>query len=110
MKITEVFVAAKALIDTPEKHTKGVAARNAKGISVSAHHREAVCFCSIGAINLASHKVNSNWYSCSWQDAQDIFRKANEIDSIAEFNDSATHANVMQAFDKAITYAQQKGI
>ncbi len=95
-----VLVAARELISSPEKWTKGKFARDIKGESVAWHGDAAVCWCSEGAINRAGHDaLHSTRY--------DAYR-AIEADlpdgNIVEFNDAPerTHPEVLAAFDRAI--------
>ena len=117
MTIVEVLKAARALIDTPEKWTKWDNAQRSDGASVAIADSQAYKFCASAAIvrvwavgcaeaqedNLLRRKTNL--------DAVDALRKVvwGERDyPIAQWNDAPerTHAEVMEAFDKAIAEAQ----
>lgn len=101
MTVREHLIAAKALIDTPEKWAQGELARDANNDPVSMFSEKAVCFCAMGAV----YKV-----PVGWKNTAEILKKldaaaaekANQAWNIASFNDKATHAEVMQVFDRAI--------
>lgn len=92
--------AAKALIDTPEKWTKGKLIRRDENDQICA-------MCSIGAIYVATQEtLNARHYA-----AKAAFREAAgcvEGLSISYWNDAPerTHAEVMAAFDRAIEKAE----
>lgn len=93
--VREVLVAARALIDTPEKWTKGSMGRTASGACVVASHRDACRWCAIGAVIRVDGSVGYR----AW-DALD----AASGSAAPMFNDapSTTHADVMNLFDRAI--------
>ena len=92
----QTLINAKALISDPKKWTQGASARTACGAETLTKSHEAVCFCSIGAIaRVSTHHTFTN-------NAIDVFKKANDIPYISTFNDNHSHADVMEAFDKAI--------
>jgi hypothetical protein len=110
-RVTQLLTAARGLIDTPAKWTKGTNARNLWGDSVSPYLYEATCFCSLGALSKASQRppLDSPLVSKNRQEAVLYLTKAihsitgrDEGVSIASFNDSSTHEEVMAAFDNAI--------
>jgi hypothetical protein len=90
----EILKAAREKIAKPENWTKGFAARNIHGHVTAAVARNAVCWCCLGAM----WSLNADGYL----NAEDAFRAATGEDSIANFNDTHTHAEVLAAFDKAI--------
>lgn len=55
--ITNILIAAKALIDTPEKWIKGSNAEDGNGIVVSLEDKRAVCFCTVGAVLRVSEDI-----------------------------------------------------
>jgi hypothetical protein len=89
--VKENLIAAKALIDTPEKWIKG-----------SFH--KAGCFCAVGALGMASNGNPENW----GYDEREALLRALPVDavaySVALFNDDpdTTHADIMALFDRAI--------
>lgn len=91
--VKEVLVQARDLISDPKRWTHLYAARNAVGDSVGPCAEDAVCWCSVGAVE----KVGSNLYF----DVTKALRKVMG-DSIPKFNDSSPHEDVLAAFDIAI--------
>lgn len=97
MQTVEILKAARALIDTPEKWTRGVYARDLAGGDVHPSDDRAVCFCSKGALMRIAG-------------LGDDYTKAREKLSehvgayIVQFNDDPerTHPEVLAAFDAAI--------
>ena len=96
-----ILKAARDLIAKPENWTKGAFARSAKGNRVRAAYKGAVCFCSIGALM----KVKGEDYT----DAINFLRRELPDGSmgIMAFNDSHSHAEVLDLFSKAITAAEE---
>lgn len=100
MKTVDVLVKAKELIQDPAKWMQGDFTND-----------DQTCFCGLGAIaqvsSLDYHQVNSS-------DAGNYLRQAaislddyhDPEHSFAQFNDSHSHTEVMQAFNTAIRLAQ----
>lgn len=88
--VRENLIAARALIDTPEKWGKGD------------YQPRPGCFCSIGAIDAACGRMSEN------AEAIDALRAALperfERDGVVAFNDddSTEHTDIMALFDRAI--------
>jgi hypothetical protein len=103
----EILRAARALIDTPEKWTRGAAARDASGASLSiGQWPEAASFCIVGACHVATGIVGESGIEARRNACYAIGRAATGRDAWpASFNDNATHADVLAAFDKAIEAA-----
>lgn len=98
--VKENLIAARALIDTPEKWIKG-----------NLQNAEETCFCAYGAIAKVS-RTYPNW-SVDGFSMETSLRAAlpstftpdpNGILYVAQFNDhpSTTHADIMALFDRAI--------
>lgn len=108
MKISELLISAKALIDTPEKWIQNTEAMTAYKEQVDCTHSLATCFCSLGAIGRVEYtnKLEHN------QDARDHLSHAMTGDywRIGNYNDSHTHSEVMAMWDKAIQLAKERGI
>ena len=97
-KVRENLIAARALIDTPEKWGKGG--------YVSATPN--VCFCAVGAL------ANANCWSFAevWHErAIDVLYDKLPPNSggLTVYNDhpDTTHADIMALFDRAIAAAEQ---
>jgi hypothetical protein len=99
MKISEILIAAKALIDTPDKWTVNALARDINDREVGAKSIAACKFCSAGAIDRI---LGSNWLF-----NVKVYRilGAQMHGYTANFNDTHNHAEVMLAWDKAIAQA-----
>jgi hypothetical protein len=99
MTPSEILRKAKALIDTPEKWTKGSNARSMGGFKVSAYDESACKFCSIGALSKANNgdKRYSDIY---------YYLDAAMVTRVSAFNDTHTHAEVMAKWDEAIALAE----
>jgi hypothetical protein len=96
MTVKEVLVAAKDEISNPKNWTQKVYARDSEGNFVSYDSSEAVCWCSDGALN----RVTPNYGIYS---KAELVLKSVMDGNIINFNDTRTHEEVMQAFDKAIS-------
>ncbi len=101
--IHKILVAAKALIDTPEKWTKGTLARDKNGTLVQAYSDEAYSFCTLGALHRASYTLGErSWHK---HDARKLLLKCTgDRRDLAPWNDDKTtqHKDVMAAFNCAI--------
>lgn len=113
IKPSEVLEAAKKLIDSPEKWTKHVAARDSEGNPVDTYSDKAVCFCSLGAQRKALKDLGIRKDS----DLDDLTfgflllatrSLTREPCRVAGFNDTRSHALVMRMWDLAIEFAKQR--
>lgn len=96
MSVKEILIKAKELINTPEKW-----------MQEDYHNDDKTCFCTIGAVAHVSGVCNGSAVKCP---ATDYLRNAVEselkqFDTVAVYNDTHTHADVMAMFDKAIEAA-----
>lgn len=98
----EVLTKAQDLIRDPKNWTQGQYARQKYGAPVSPLHKGAVCFCSHGAMIKIQPEATNQRIA-----ARILLRNCMEF-SIADFNDSHTHAEVMNAFDRARELASQE--
>ncbi len=101
-EIAAILRAAKALIFKSENWTKGATARDFSGDMVCAFESEAVCWCAQGAIARGRRDIGMT------AEASDraLAFLASKIGNVPGFNDSSTHAEVIAAFDTAITQAE----
>lgn len=101
MKDSDILRAAKELINTPERWTKGCLARTQQGDPTIVDDPDAVCFCMLGA--LAKVSQGQNHYT-----GEILYEELEE--PISNFNDdeNTTHADVMAAFDRAIKLAEEQ--
>jgi 23S rRNA G2069 N7-methylase RlmK/C1962 C5-methylase RlmI len=90
---------------------------DASGNSIAAYSPDATCWCVIGGLSSVAHKMfdvdalSMEQFKTCWV-AQEAFRDANNISSgLATWNDRSdtTKEMVLEAFDKAIKYAEEKG-
>jgi hypothetical protein len=95
----QTLIAARALIEKPENWTQHRMSANKKGVSVPLDDPEATCFCSIGAIS----KIAGTLYLTNT--AVKALSKAMDIHP-GYYNDTHTHAEVLQMFDLAIEAAE----
>lgn len=96
----EILTKAKDKIANPENWTKKRTARNKNGIGVSVTSSEAVCWCSVGAIEYV-WMINGALLD-EFRNCIDLLEKVIGGRGVGHFNDSHTHTEVMEAFDKAI--------
>lgn len=87
--VQNVLIRARALIDSSDKWLQGDNVRGKR-------------MCAAVAIDRSANVLHADFYLILRN-----FRSANSLTSIVDFNDApeTTHADVMQAFDKAIAYA-----
>lgn len=103
-KLAADLRAAKALIAAPATWTQGNYALDQDEQPVRADDPDAVCFCSIGAIECLSKNVDS------WQQRGALKDAVPIGSSIISFNDSHTHAEVMGVWNKAIATAEANAV
>lgn len=100
----DILKSARALIDTPEKWTKGALARDARGEQVCSRSAEAVCFCSEGAISAVTAFGEFEWLTSEGDAFKALSGAVPEGLTVYHFNDraSTTHTDIMALFDRAI--------
>jgi hypothetical protein len=97
MTTTELLIAAKDKISNPKNWTTHAAAKDVYDKQISVYSKEAVCWCSMGAVESLVDPTMGILIEKAWQrlrEAAGCF--------ISEYNDSHTHEEVMELFDKAI--------
>lgn len=104
--VADNLAAAKAVIAKPEQWTQKTYARDADDGAVAALDEGAICFCTLGAVKVATgeHILTPNY---------PIVKLLNEVvkakgySSIISFNDlyNRKHEEVLQVFDEAIRIA-----
>jgi hypothetical protein len=116
MKTSEILRAAKAKIAYPSRWCKGVIAKDSNGkevVSGFGKEHNAVQFCSTGAV----------FYSGTIGTWRRTMEAANFLDTAsglphtdvgsprpaARFNDTHTHPEVLEMFDRAIQLAEEAG-
>lgn len=104
MTVKAFLVKAKGFIDTPETWTQGYYAHDKDGNMCEAFDEEATCFCSVGAL----YKANGGYYpSDEFNEAEKILNSLADRHFIVDHNDSNTHENVMDLWDRAIKQAEK---
>lgn len=102
---TDVLLAAKALIATPETWCQDVQQR----ISMSGVH----AYCAHGAILVAARMAGVEWQPSAWYLVRaigvDPRNSESFIRDLTAFNDAPTrtHAEVLAAFDTAVALARR---
>ena len=107
MKISDVLIKAKTLIQDPESWTQGVSARDILYEPVPATSRDAVCFCTYGAVARALGLENSTYYHEVARPLKKACAAISGSSMVTEYNDTHTHPEVLALFDKAIELAKE---
>lgn len=94
--LKELLTVARALL--AQGWTQGVFARDASGAEVPWAGERATCFCILGAINRARTEIGGS-FSLGVL-ATNVLRA--RVGSLPDFNDHATHEQVLALFDEAI--------
>jgi hypothetical protein len=109
MKPSEVLRAARAKIEKPENWTRRANARNLDGHAVSAVSG----FAASWDANGACLSVADDWWACpavnALRNAIAAIEPHSKITSLAGFNDTHTHAEVIALFDRAIAAEEEAG-
>ena len=104
MTTVEILEAARALIAKPEHWCKGAQALDATGTVRRPCSRLAVRWCSLGATDRVTRykgiRADNALYSALGMPPE----------GIANFNDSHTHAEVLDLFDRAIAAEREKAV
>ena len=109
MKPSELLIKAQAVIADPRRWTQGWYAKNAEGKSVGPCKPDAVCWCSVGAIDKVAHEEST--YAARFAATRYLARVSAECgySDVSDFNDNSSHEAVMKAWDKAIKLAKEDG-
>lgn len=102
------LIAARAVIADPAHWTRGVMARDSRGLSVLPNEPEAFCFCMLGALRKVVGKFNpSGEHKSFLRDAIQAYTCKSM--PIGDFNDDDTHGHddVLQVFNMAIEKAPE---
>ena len=107
-EVKQTLIKARSLIEKPENWLQGSFSCDAEGNHCFATEENAVCFCSLGAVERAINETIVD-YGCG----ADVYAAARELlqvkmgTSAIKFNDSHTHQEVLAKFDEAIKYLEQ---
>lgn len=117
MSVAQVLKDAKALIADESHWTQGTSARDKDGWPLSDNASPAaVCWCSIGALARVAdtgpaapfHLYPTARYYLNAAAAKAAAPGSHSGKSIVNFNDTHTHAEVMEVWNKAIQLAEVK--
>lgn len=101
----------RALIEDPSTWTQDAWARNACGREVDFDSPKAVSFCLIGAIRrvTAEDKTEGDYFLEYLTAALDIrgYRAADSYSRLQVFNDTTTHADVIEVLDEALALKRE---
>jgi hypothetical protein len=102
-RVREVLTAARGCIDSPNLWTKRCYAKDPYGKGVDARHWTAVCFCIMGAIQRQCDLKTAEGRAL-YAEVLDELRShlPSRRSTISSFNDSSTHDDVLNLFDKAL--------
>lgn len=132
MKPSETLRAAKVKISEPSRWTTRTYAKNVYGCTIYSHEEDAVCFCSIGAVQVVTIRDRCNWDTPGVGPMEIIQYLTNAIDNefkkrvdeedtkkgytvleggfsygyVSRYNDSHSHSEVMVMWDRAIELAE----
>ena len=108
MKPSELLTKAKAVIADPKHWAQGWYAKDAKGQSVGPRKPDAVCWCSLGALEKVAYEEDT--YKTCLAATGYLFKVSAECGyiGIPYFNDNSSHEAVMKAWDKAIKLAKEE--
>ena len=107
MKPSEQLIAARALIEQPERWTRGEYARTKSGQYTKVNGKYAACFCAIGAVAYVLRKRPINAEKTMAYKTLLSASIALTSQDVDQLNDYCDHATVMRMYDKAIEFAQQ---
>jgi len=100
MKTNELLIEARRLIEKPEHWTTGESWRDSNGRKTCTV-AEAVKYCGYGAISAVIHRAGMK-QSTLHTIATDAVEKSAGTRFFDQFNDTHTHAEVLEVFDRAI--------
>lgn len=111
MKTSEILIKAKEVIVNPENWIQNYFAYNKNGHPVGrGTHPDAVCFCSVGAIQkVIGDKGDASEEFLSARKVREVTKVLTIAagETITDYNDTHTHSEVMEVWDKAIKNAIQ---
>jgi hypothetical protein len=104
MDTVEILEKARELISDESRWTRGWFAKTADGYRCNPLSLGAECFCALGAL---SKVMGTNYGELTGKTATERLRSSLPSGcNITGFNDSATHAEVLDLFDRAIAAAR----
>ena len=109
MKPSELLIKAQAVIADPKHWTQDVYAKDAEGQVTKTLSPDAVCWCSLGALDKIAHEENTYSTHSTAAGYLDVVADECGYSGIPDFNDNLSHETVMKAWDKAIKLAKEDG-
>lgn len=112
LKSRNVLKRAAQVIAEPERWCKSQMARNSDGNPVEPESPNAVCFCAFGAIRRAYLELDMVVEaSCLRLVESEAMRLAAPGGfGFLHFNDKSTHKEVLEMFETAIDYVEERGL
>ena len=107
MKPSELRIKAKAVIADPKHWTQGSYAKDAEGQASAPAKSDAVCWCSLGALDMVAHEEHA--YDARFAAIRYLTKVSVECgyNDIPGLNDNSSHEAVMKAWDEAIKLAKE---
>jgi len=103
--VTEIISDAKKLIEDPEHWVQYTMAHDSQGNTVDPEDKEAVSFCSVGALyNTISPREKEFYRAIHY--LNDASRELTGI-LVVSANDTCSHRSIMRIFDNAIKNAKE---
>lgn len=107
MDTVQILKDARALIADEKNWTRGTYSRDQYGECVEPSSKEAACFCSLGALAKASNAVELEETLDGEAVLVSLVYEEGFVD-VASFNDSHSHAQGLNLFDRAIARAESE--
>lgn len=98
----DTLKAVRELINTRDKWTQQVYARNKTGTSVDERSLEVTCFCLVGALRRIVNPYTNNYTLKLYNDVYRILSTNAKKYSLTDFNDRATYEEVISLLDSTI--------
>ena len=100
VKVIEILKTARALISDPANWIQNSFATNKQGVTCPSHSREATCWCATGAIFKAENGKDIG--GIAEGALMETLGTRHYDRHVPQYNDSHTHAEVLQLFDVTI--------
>lgn len=105
MNTVQILKDARALIADEKNWTQNVMGRTSEGQHVDVHSPEASCFCVMGALLKVTGGRSEDEF---WLARREFYRGELKVESIAHFNDTHSHGEVIDLFDRVIARAESE--
>jgi hypothetical protein len=108
METLDVLITAKAKIDSPEKWTHEVGARDGEGFPINPTSPRARRFCAYGAVAAATEISDSRSAANEALRDSAVVLFGTSAVSIVNDNPTITHPDIMRLFDGAIDLVRKR--